>query len=76
MSEISSAPVKRLLVESSGGMRVSGSALDRVVAEAESYVRQLGKAAGTTAAADHRKTIQDSDIAAAVAAMPKGNVIS
>ena len=69
MAEISSAPVKRLLVESSGGMRVAGSALDRAVAEAEAFLRSLGQAAGQCAAADQRKTIQDTDIAAALASV-------
>ena len=73
MSEISSAPVKRLLVESSGGMRVSGSALDRAVAEAEAFLRLLGKSAGAAAAADGRKTIQDSDIAQSMASIPRIN---
>jgi len=71
MSELSSAPVKRLLVESSGGMRVGGSALDRAVAEAEAFLRLLGQGAGQCAAADQRKTIQDSDIAQALASMKK-----
>ena len=62
MAEISSAPVKRLLVESSGGMRVAGSAIDRAVAEVEIFLRAVGKAAGQAAAADQRKTIQDTDI--------------
>jgi len=66
MSEISSAPVKRLLVESSGGMRVGGSALDLAVAEAEAFLRRLGQAAGQCATADKRKTIQDSDIISAI----------
>lgn len=69
MAEISSAPVKRLLVESSGGMRVAGSALDRAVAEAEIFLRNIGRVAGECAAADQRKTIQDSDIAAALTSM-------
>ncbi|MBA4388887.1 MAG: hypothetical protein C0404_12965 [Verrucomicrobia bacterium] len=72
MSEISSAPVKRLLVGSSGGMRVAGSALDRAVAEAEAFVRSLGQAAGQCAAADQRKTIQDTDIAQALASLRSG----
>lgn len=72
MSEISSAPVKRLLAESSGGMRVGGSALDLAVAEAESFLRRLGQAAGQCATADKRKTIQDSDITAAMKTIGQG----
>lgn len=67
MADISSAPVKRLLVESSGGMRVGGSAVDLAVAAAEKLLRQLGRDAGSCAAADRRKTIQDSDISKALA---------
>jgi len=69
MAELSDAPVKRLLVESSGGMRVGGTALDRAVAEAEQFIRRLGQAAGQCAAADKRKTIQDSDIVQAMTAL-------
>ena len=69
MSEISSAPVKRLLAESSGGMRVGGSALNLAVAEAEAFLRRLGQAAGQCATADKRKTIQDSDITSAMASI-------
>jgi histone H3/H4 len=72
MAEIPSSPVKRLLVESSGGMRVAGSSVDRAVAEAESFLRTLGQAAGQCAAADQRKTIQDSDIATALASLRQG----
>jgi len=72
MSELSSAPVKRLLVESSGGMRVGGSALDLAVAEAETFLRQLGRAAGQCATDDKRKTIQDSDIVQAMTSIGRG----
>ena len=67
MAELSSAPVKRLLVESSGGMRVGGSALDLAVAEAEKFLRLVGQTAGKCAADDRRKTILDGDIVKAVA---------
>gem|GEM_PF-1361985 len=70
MAELSGAPVKRLLTEASGGMRVGSSAIDRAVAEAEAFLRNLGQAAGQIAAADRRKTIQDSDITQAMAGMP------
>lgn len=66
MSELSTAPVRRLLVEASGGMRVGGSAVDLALAAAEKYLRQLGFAARQCASADRRKTIQDSDIARAI----------
>lgn len=73
MAEISSAPVKRLLTESSGGLRVAASAIERVVAEAEIYVRAIGKAAGEMATAEHRKTILDDDIARALTSVRGGN---
>jgi len=72
MSDISSAPVKRLLVEASGGMRVGGSAVDLAVAAAERFLRQLGQEAGMRAAADRRKTIQDGDISQALSRLRDG----
>ncbi len=66
MSDISSAPVKRLLVEASGGMRVGSSAVDLAVAAVEKLLRQLGRDAGMSASADRRRTIQDSDISQAL----------
>ena len=72
MAELSSAPVKRLLAESSGGMRVGGSALDLAIAEAEAFLRRLGQAAGQCATAEKRKTIQDSDITQAMTTLGRG----
>ena len=69
MAELPNAPIKRLLAESSGGMRIGGDALDRATAEAEAFLRRLGQAAGQCAAADGRKTIQDTDITQAMAAL-------
>lgn len=62
MAELSSAPVKRLLVEASGGMRVGGTALDHAVAATEDYIRRLALKACEHAKQDKRKTIQESDI--------------
>ena len=62
MSELSSAPVKRLLVEGAGGMRVSAPALEQAVMASEEYVRRLGAAAAEHAGRDRRKTLKDSDI--------------
>jgi histone H3/H4 len=73
MAEISSAPVKRLLTESSGGLRVAASAIDRVVAEAEIFIRAIGQAAGQMATAEHRKTVLDDDIARALTSIRGGN---
>ncbi|HIE94804.1 MAG TPA: hypothetical protein EYQ83_18810 [Acidobacteria bacterium] len=65
MSELPSAPVKRLLTEASGGCRISGSALVAAGTQVDNYIRRLGRAAGQLAAADRRKTIQDADVARA-----------
>jgi histone H3/H4 len=73
MAEISSAPVKRLLVAASGEMRVGASALNLAVEAIEDFTRRLGAAAAQHAAADKRKTIQDSDIAHARAELGKSS---
>ncbi len=59
------AVVKRIMTDSAGGMRVSGSALDAAVAAAEDYLGRLGKAAQESAADNRRKTLMDGDIASA-----------
>jgi histone H3/H4 len=59
------AVVKRILSESAGGLRVSGSALDKAVAAAEGYLSRLGKAAQESAEEKRRKTLMDEDIDAA-----------
>ena len=65
MGELPNAVVKRLLGKHGGGLRVSGSALDRAVAAAESYIERLAVEASASAAANKRKTVMDSDIDAA-----------
>ncbi len=57
------AVVKRIMTDSAGGMRVSGSALDAAVAAAEDYLGRLGKAAQESAEDNRRKTLMDGDIA-------------
>ena len=59
------AVVKRIMTDSAGGMRVSGSALDAAVAAAEDYLGRLGKAAQESAEDNRRKTLMDGDIATA-----------
>ncbi len=59
------AVVKRIMTDSAGGMRVSGSALDAAVAAAEDYLGRLGKAAQESAEDNRRKTLMDGDIASA-----------
>lgn len=72
MAEISSAPVKRLMVEASDGMRIGASALTLAVDTTEDFVRRLAVAAGASAHGDRRKTIQDVDIARARAQLGGG----
>lgn len=56
------AVVKRVLSEHAGGMRVSGSALDRAVEAAEQYLKRLAAAANRSAQDNKRKTLMDADI--------------
>jgi histone H3/H4 len=72
MGELPNAVVKRLLGKHGGGMRVSGTALDRAVAAAEDYIARLATEAGRSAEANKRKTLMDSDIDAARAKLSGG----
>ena len=65
MGDLPNAVVKRLLTKHGGGLRVSGSALDRAVAAAEDYIARLASEAQASAIANRRKTVMDSDIDAA-----------
>ncbi len=65
MGELPNAVVKRLLSKHGGGLRVSGSALDRAVAAAEEYISRLAVEASASAADAKRKTVMDSDIESA-----------
>jgi histone H3/H4 len=67
MGELPNAVVKRLLTKHGGGLRVSGSALDRAVAAAEAYIAKLAAEASACAEGAKRKTVMDSDIDTAVA---------
>ena len=62
MAEIPNAPVKRLIIEGAGGLRVGGSALDLASEHVSNLVRRLGQAAAGHASADGRKTIKDEDV--------------
>jgi histone H3/H4 len=62
MGELPNAVVKRLLAKHGGGLRVSGSALDRAVAAAEEYIARLAAEASASAEGAKRKTVMDSDI--------------
>lgn len=57
------AVVKRIMSEGGGGMRVSGSALDKAVEAAEDYLTRLARAASESANDNKRKTLMDDDIA-------------
>jgi histone H3/H4 len=65
MSALPKAVVKRVLTEHAGGMRVSGSALDKAVEAAEDYLARLARAANQSAEGNKRKTLMDADIASA-----------
>ena len=65
MGDLPNAVVKRLLTKHAGGLRVSGSALDRAVAAAEDYIARLAQAAQSSAEDNKRKTLMDADIDAA-----------
>ncbi len=62
MAEIPNAPVKRLIIEGSHGLRVGGSAADLAAEHVSNILHLLGHTAGGYAAADGRKTIKDEDI--------------
>lgn len=72
MGELPNAVVKRLLTKHGGGLRVSGSALDRAVAAAEDYIARLATEASAAAGDAKRKTLMDSDIDAARAKLSAG----
>ena len=65
MAEIPNAPVKRLLIEGAGGLRVSGPALDLSAEYVSNLLRQLGQLSAEIATSDRRKTIKDEDISTA-----------
>ncbi len=65
MGELPNAVIKRLLAKHGGGLRVSGSALEKAVEAAEGYIARLAREAQASAAADKRKTVMDQDIARA-----------
>jgi histone H3/H4 len=65
MGDLPNAVVKRLLTKHGGGLRVSGTALDRAVSAAEDYIARLAREASAAASDNKRKTVMDSDIDAA-----------
>ncbi len=71
MGALPNAVVKRLLTQHGGGLRVSGTALDRAVAAAEDYISRLAAEASSSATAAKRKTVMDSDIDSARAKLSR-----
>jgi histone H3/H4 len=65
MADLPNAVVKRLLAKHGGGLRVSGSAVDKAVQATEDYIARLARAAQQSADGERRKTIMDGDIDAA-----------
>jgi histone H3/H4 len=65
MGDLPNAVVKRLLTKHAGGLRVSGTALEKAVAAAEDYIARLAQAAQSSAEDNKRKTLMDADIDAA-----------
>mgnify|MGYP000135380584 CR=1 FL=1 len=65
MADIPNAVVKRLLAKHGGGLRISGSAIEKAAGAAESYLASLAREAQASAEANRRKTIMDEDVEAA-----------
>ena len=64
MADIPNAVVKRLLVKHGGGLRVSGSAIEKAAEAVESFLADLAREAQASAESNKRKTIMDSDVEA------------
>lgn len=62
MGELPNAVIKRLIAKHGGGLRVSGSAIEKAAAAAEEYIARLAREAQAAAIADKRKTVMDHDI--------------
>lgn len=62
MGDLPNAVVKRLLAKHGGGLRVSGSAVEKAAAAAEDYIARLAREAGEAAQGEKRKTVMDGDI--------------
>jgi histone H3/H4 len=64
MADIPNAVVKRLLVKHGGGLRVSGSAIEKAAEAVEGFLSDLAREAQASAESNKRKTIMDSDVEA------------
>lgn len=73
MGELPNAVLKRLISKHGGGLRVSGSAIERAVAAAEDYIARLARAAQSSAEENRRKTIMEDDVDKARAKLASPN---
>lgn len=74
MADVSSSAAKEHVLKGSGEIqRVSGDAVSAARDAAHVYLQKLGALAAQAAAAEKRKTIMDTDIAAAVRALSAGS---
>jgi histone H3/H4 len=62
MGDLPNAVLKRLITKHGGGLRVSGTAIERAAAAIEDYVARLARAAQSSAEAARRKTIMEDDV--------------
>lgn len=62
MGDLPNAVIKRLIAKHGGGLRVSGSAIDKAVEATEDFIARLAREAQASAVADKRKTVMDHDI--------------
>ncbi len=74
MADIPNAVVKRLLAKHSGGLRVSGTAIEKAVGAAEDFLASLAREAQASAEGNKRKTIMDEDIVAAQSKLAAGSI--
>lgn len=65
MAELAQSHVRKLVVEDTGGMRISSGAIPVAIEAGADYLRKLGKRAAGIARAHGRKTIMEEDIATA-----------
>lgn len=73
MADVSSSAAKEHVLKGSGEIqRMSGDAVAAARDAAHAYLQRIGTLAAQTAAAEKRKTIMDTDIAAAVRTLSSG----
>jgi histone H3/H4 len=62
MGDLPNAVIKRLLAKHGGGLRISGSAIEKAAEATEDFIARLAREAQAAAVADKRKTVMDHDI--------------